>query len=177
VVDSAGESITVFPLQELQWVAVGSEAGEYGGSAVLQVSPSRLPNSISGVTIQVYGSATSGELNCLLTVWPLQIVASIESCASGQVWSGSTSVGDNWSSQPLGSFGVVTGPFDGLLECLHLGALEVQFSGAGVPLAPECQEVVAYPSGTLDAAYLWIEGDYPVSVKESTWGSVKSLFR
>jgi len=144
----------------------------------------RIPLTVSGVSIHISGSFVVGQTQCDFDGLPplpepfpqhIEYFASMDDTINGGVFGAATT-----SPTESGSF-EYTLPFSGIpghviswdflkagYGALHMNINFISF--------PECS-ILVWPEATIEDAELIIEGEFPVAVDQSTWGSIKSLFR
>jgi hypothetical protein len=144
----------------------------------------RLPLAIQGVRIHISGTVNVGQYTCDfgdgIPIGPLpysmEFVASMKDTAGGYWW-----MADDLSPEESGSFDMVI-PFRELYgwpvtwDFLQGGHGSFSFIGMGHMLLVDCS-IPVWPEATIEHASLIIEGEFEVGVEQSTWGSIKSLFR
>ena len=145
----------------------------------------RFPLAIEGVRIHISGVASVGQEMCDLygdgnvtgpSPYPMAFTAWMMDTVGGHPW---------FAGAPMpvesGSFDMVA-PFRELYgwpvtwEFLLSGHVKFSFGGQLSGLFPECW-ITELPEATIEHASLTIEGEFEVGVEQSTWGSIKSLFR
>jgi hypothetical protein len=182
-------------------VAMGATAGELveidlpqlegmycfdtcGSSRLVDFQLDRLPLAIEGVRIHISGTVSVGQEMCdygdgLLMgpfPYPMALVAQMMDTVGGHPWFAGAPLADE-----SGNFDMVV-PFRGLYgwpvtwDFLLSGHVKFSFAGEGSGLIPECW-ITELPEATIEHASLIIEGEFEVGVEQSTWGSIKSLFR
>jgi len=141
----------------------------------------RIPVSVNRVWIHITGVFSFGETWCntsgtLEGPYPqgVEYLAEMKDTISGK-WFYASSVPSQsgvfeYTSQFKNFYGQ-TASWDFLMAGYGNLYMNINFG-----LIPECW-VTIWPEGTLGTAELIIEGDFPVAVDQSTWGSIKSLFR
>jgi hypothetical protein len=144
----------------------------------------RIPTAIYRVSIRISGAVNLGQYECWFGIEPtpgppdldgVWFGAELPDTVSGNSW-----VGDADSAED--------GPFEHTMvfrqlygmpvtwEFLKGGYGEIQLMATPSNMFLECSATV-WPSATVAEAVLIVEGDFAVGVEETTWGSIKSLFR
>jgi hypothetical protein len=142
----------------------------------------RIPLSVSGVWLHISGTFAVGETSCWLSdpADPDTFPQSLEFFASLDDTTGA------WDPMADAVSGTVSGAFEYTMPFSRAShEVNWEFLKAGYGLLdmsitlgmfPECS-VLLWPEATIEHAELIIEGEFPVAVEHSTWGSIKSLFR
>ncbi len=140
-----------------------------------------VPFVVNRVWIHISGVFSVGEIMCndgtpagpyLL---PVEFLATTEDTINGS-WFGaaSTSSEESGAFEYLNQFRRLLGrpiSWDFLMAGYGNLNMDINFG-----LIPECW-VTVWPEATIETAELIIECDFPIAVDQSTWGSIKSLFR
>jgi hypothetical protein len=143
----------------------------------------RVPLTVSTVWIHISGVFVVGQTQCDFNGPPpdapfpqrMEYLASIKDTINGSWWAA-----DEMSPAESGAF-EYTLPFSQLTgdviswEFLKAGygSLEMLVTFCSFP---ECT-ILVWPEATIEHAELIIEGQFPVAVDHSTWGSIKALYR
>ena len=179
--DPAAAEIIEIPLPTLQgWYGI-DEACICYGEAFFQLE--RMPIVISSVAIRLSGTATVGQYTCDFGIGPqsypfrFYFSASMRDTVSGYLWG---AYGD--SPEESGAFEFVA-PFKQVLsrwpvswDFLMAGYSRVNLTAMPEGIIVDCG-VLDWPSATIEAATLIVEGEFKIAVDQSTWGSIKALFR
>ena len=141
------------------------------------------PLSIAGVSIRITGTHILGEIWCELaspiTVplpYSVAFTASIPDTVNGYWWMAAD------KSQLLSGDFEITMPFREIYgwyvtwDFLLAGYGEVRLDGPPAGYVLLCNPTI-WPDATVTNAVLLVEGEFPVGTDQSTWGSIKALFR
>jgi len=177
--DSAPAEVVEVPMPELR--------GRYFAEdtitryASIQMYPA--PLSIAGVSIRITGTHIFGEIWCetgggfmVPQPYPVAFHASIPDTVNGDWWMASQS-----AQLPSGDF-EITMPFQQLYgwyvtwDFFLAGYAEVRLDGPGAGFILTCTPTI-WPDATVTDAVLLVDGEFPAATEQSTWGSIKALFR
>ena len=149
--------------------------------AAFQIDPA--PFSIAGVSIRLTGTHNYGEIWCeagagisVPQPYPVAFHGSIPDAVNGDWWMASFP-----GEMPSGDF-EITMPFVELYgwhvtwDFLLAGYGEVRLDGPGAGFLLICTPMI-WPEATITDAVLLVDGEFPVSTKTGTWGSIKALYR
>lgn len=176
----SAETIEV-PLPTLQgWYGIDGACICYG-DAYFQLS--RMPSMINGVSIRLSGTVHVGQYTCDFGTGPytypfrFYFHASMRDTVSGFLWGA-----DGNSPEDSGDFEVLV-PFRQTSihwpvtwDFLMAGYGRVNLTAMPEGIIVDC-DVLDWPSATIEDAALLIDGEFEVSVDQSTWGSIKALFQ
>jgi hypothetical protein len=141
----------------------------------------RIPLSVSGVWLHISGTFAVGETSCWLSdpADPDTFPQRLEFFASLDDTTGA------WDPMADAVSGTVSGTFEYTMpfsRASHEVNWEFLKTGSGLlglsttfMMFPECS-VLIWPEAMIEQAELIIEGQFPIAVDHSTWGSIKALF-
>jgi hypothetical protein len=168
------------PLPTLQgWYGIDGVCVCYG-DAYFQLG--RKPNVINGVSLRLSGTVHVGQYTCDFGTGPntypfrFYFSASMWDTVSGYPWGAHA-----YSPEESGEFEVLA-PFrqfyhwPATWEFLLAGYGRVYLTASPEGIFTDC-DALDWPSATIEDAVLMIDGEFEVSVDQSTWGSIKALFQ
>lgn len=143
----------------------------------------RIPISVNRVWIHLSGTAVTGEMRCAPSYvgdpnvgpypLPLGLYPAFVDTVSGGVLGATCRMPDDG-----GAFDC-TSRLDPILGYETWDFLEAAYGNilvdASFMILVECWPTI-WPEATIESAELLIEGEFPVAVERTTWGSIKSLY-
>jgi hypothetical protein len=145
---------------------------------------SRKPLTVNHVWLHLAGTVNVGQYMCDSGIgpptgpypYPMEFVATIQDTVGGHPW-----MADDVSPGESGEFELAI-PFKEIYgwpvtwDFLRGGHANIEFTAFPGMLLVDCPPLV-WPDATITSAEVIVEGEFEIAVEQTTWGSIKALYR